>query len=196
MKKRKNISRNRLLIYIVPLFFLSFIFLLTRNVGADGWNPSDLKGTGLTDRPIFSILMTVINWAITFIGILAVIIFIYGGFVYLTSQGESDKIEQGKKIILYAIVGIIVSVLGVVAVTTINSIITGGQGSSGSGSGTGLNTGGGGSGAPIQDPAGGMAAPAQDVSGSVDGGGSEPQQPYVRRPGGGGPLPVSPDMMQ
>ncbi len=57
---------------------------------------------------------------ITF-GVLAGIAFIsvvYGGFKYVLSQGESDKIKKAKDIILYSIIGLIVtfSAFGIVNV--------------------------------------------------------------------------------
>ncbi len=181
-KEKKNLAKKSI-VNISSLFFICLLFLLFKEAGADGWDPGSLKVTGLTDRSLFSILTSVVNWAITFIGILAVIIFIYGGFIYLTSQGESDKIEQAKKIILYAVVGVIVSILGFVAVSTIDSIV----------SGRGVNTG-----SPNQDssPGGGndSATPQDPVN--MNDPASGYQRPYSPGAGGGGALPVSPDMVQ
>lgn len=100
-------------------------------VSQEGWDPNAIAGSiagkGLPDPQggFFTILLTFIDWAVILIGILGVIVFIYGGFIYLTAQGETDNLERAKKIILYAIVGIAVSVLGLVAVRTIDSIMRG-----------------------------------------------------------------------
>lgn len=192
MKNRRNFQKRAWQFFLSLSLFSIAILIFSNGVSADGWDPGSLKGTGLTSRPLFSILLTVIDWAITLVGILAVIIFIYGGFIYLTSQGENDKIEQAKKIILYAIVGVIVSILGLVAVTTINSIINGGAGGTGSGPGSGPSSSAG------TDMGGGTEAPIKDPINMRDPAGGYQQQPYVRKAegGGGSPLPVSPDMMQ
>lgn len=97
----------------------------------EGWSVPEVPG--LPDRPVASILLTFIDWAIMMIGVLAIIIFIYGGFIYLTAQGETQKIEQAKKIILYAVVGIAVAVLGLVAVRTVDSIMKGNASPQGAG---------------------------------------------------------------
>ncbi len=44
-------------------------------------------------------------------GIAAVIMLIYGGFTYITSGGDSNKIQDAKKIITWSIVGLLVIVL-------------------------------------------------------------------------------------
>lgn len=44
-------------------------------------------------------------------GIIAVIVIIVGGFYYITSQGDPGKIKKAKDAILYAVIGLAVSVL-------------------------------------------------------------------------------------
>lgn len=41
-------------------------------------------------------------------GSLALVMFVWGGFVYLTSRGESAKIELGKKTLVWAAIGLLV----------------------------------------------------------------------------------------
>ena len=45
------------------------------------------------------------------IGTAALIMFLYGGFVWLTSQGDPGKVKQAKETIIWAVIGI-VAVLG------------------------------------------------------------------------------------
>lgn len=45
------------------------------------------------------------------IGTAALLMFIYGGFVWLTSQGDPGKVKQAKETIIWAVIGI-VAVLG------------------------------------------------------------------------------------
>lgn len=135
-----------------------------------GWNPKGLEVTKLPSRPVADILITLIDWAIMIIGLLGVIVFIYGGYVYLTCQGENDKVEQAKKIITYGIIGIAVSVLGYVAVLTIDKILKGNINSGGSSSGGSSGT------ITTQKP------PINSGTGSSS------QGPYA--------MPVSPDMLQ
>jgi len=141
-------------------------------VSQEGWNVDNLKATNLPDRPISEIMLTFIDWAIIIIGLLCIVIFIYGGFLYLTAQGETDKIETAKKVLIYAIIGVVVSVLGYVVVKTVNDILVGNTASSG--------------GAQSAAPAGaptGAQSPA-------------PGGPPPSGPGGtSAPMPVAPGMM-
>lgn len=42
-------------------------------------------------------------------GIFALIAFIYGGFTYLFAFGNPEKVKNGSKILMYAVIGLIVS---------------------------------------------------------------------------------------
>gem|GEM_PF-840119 len=156
-------------IIVLTLFLLApMITPVYAAVSQGGWDVNSLKGaTNLPDRKPEEIMLTVIDWAIVIVGLLCVIIFIYGGFLYLTAQGETDRIETAKKVIIYAVIGVAVSVLGYVAVKTVNDILVGNV-STGGGGGVG--------------PAGNTAAPAENATGAPS-------------PSGGGQLPVAPGMM-
>ena len=53
----------------------------------------------------------VINVLMMLLGAIAVIVIIYGGFPYVTSQGDAAKVTAAKRTILYAVIGIIVALL-------------------------------------------------------------------------------------
>jgi len=66
---------------------------------------------GSNARPLTSVIKTVVNVLLYFIGALSVIMIIYGGFKYITSSGESSGITSAKNTILYALIGLIIAVL-------------------------------------------------------------------------------------
>jgi uncharacterized membrane protein len=47
------------------------------------------------------------------IGIIALILIIYGGFLMLTSAGNEERISEGKKIIQWVVIGILIILLSV-----------------------------------------------------------------------------------
>ena len=51
----------------------------------------------------------VLNVVYGLVGILAVIFIIIGGFKYTTSQGEPGKVQQAKNTIMYALIGLVVT---------------------------------------------------------------------------------------
>ncbi len=56
-------------------------------------------------------IVSYINVILYATGIASVIMLIYAGFMYTTSAGSSEKTKKAKDIILYSILGLIISVL-------------------------------------------------------------------------------------
>lgn len=57
------------------------------------------------------VITSVVNILSFVIGVASVIMVIFGGFKYITSNGDSGSIENAKNTILYAIIGVLVAVL-------------------------------------------------------------------------------------
>ena len=87
---------------------------------AAGYDPAI---TGSTDLKEY--ILKIVNFALGFLGLIAVIIVIYGGVLYVTAAGEEEKTQKGKKAITYAAVGLLI-VLGSFAF--VNTIIKGAGG--------------------------------------------------------------------
>lgn len=68
-------------------------------------------GTG-NDTTIFvaagNFISNSLTWLLVLAGFVAVAFIIYGGYTMITAGGDSSKIENGKKMIIWAIVGIVV----------------------------------------------------------------------------------------
>jgi len=72
---------------------------------------------------VAELILKVINYSLIVLGVLAVLIFIYAGFLYLTASGDQARIDRAKNTLLYAVVGVVVAVLGYVAVATVQNFI-------------------------------------------------------------------------
>jgi len=129
---------KKLLLVGVPFGGIIFYTVALAAASQEGWDPDALAGSiggkGLSTRSVSEILLSVIDWALIIIGLLGVLTFIYAGYLYLTAQGEEDKISTAKRVVIWAVAGIAVAVLGFVVVKTINDLLVGG-GSSGAGGG-------------------------------------------------------------
>ena len=66
--------------------------------GALGSTTSDLRDT----------VRRFINIGLGFLGVLTVLMVIYGGYMWLTAAGAEDKVTKGKNILIWAIIGTIV----------------------------------------------------------------------------------------
>lgn len=65
-------------------------------------------------------VVKVVQYALGFLGLFAVVMIIYGGFLYVSSGGESEGPEKGKKVILYAVIGLLI-IMG--SYTIVNTVI-------------------------------------------------------------------------
>ena|SRR3989304_3423710 len=73
---------------------------LTETVGE-----TDLKGAK-ADVPV--IIGRVVNIILTFSGIIVLVLFIYGGWLIMTSAGNADKIKRGRAVLLQTTIGIVI----------------------------------------------------------------------------------------
>lgn len=64
---------------------------------------------------------TIVNFFLYFLGFVATVMVIYGGILYVTSAGNDDNVNKAKKILLYAIVGILIILLSFAIVNTVIS---------------------------------------------------------------------------
>ena len=87
-------------------------------------------GVRCADTDIASIFRMIINWALAIAFLLAVIVLIYGGFLYITSAGNAEGAGKGKTAIQNALIGIVIIVLSYVIVQIVYRFVAG----SGSGS--------------------------------------------------------------
>ncbi|MFA5829430.1 MAG: PKD domain-containing protein [Candidatus Gracilibacteria bacterium] len=53
-------------------------------------------------------IRNVTNFALGFLGLIAVLVIVYGGVLYVTAMGKEDKTEVGKKSITYAVTGLLI----------------------------------------------------------------------------------------
>lgn len=53
----------------------------------------------------------IINAIVASLGIVAVVVMIVGGVNYMTSAGDTAKVEKAKKTILYGLIGLVICVL-------------------------------------------------------------------------------------
>ena len=59
-----------------------------------------------TDVP--TIIGNVIKGVIGIVGSLALLMFVYGGLLWMTSMGNQEKVDQGRKILIWATAGLVV----------------------------------------------------------------------------------------
>ncbi len=98
MVKKLLIAIVCLLVVAVPL--ISSAVTINPNLGSTlTLGTADLEST----------VIKIIQWALGFLGLIAVIMIIYGGFMLLTvGQGNADRAASSKTIIIAASVGLVI----------------------------------------------------------------------------------------
>ncbi|MBI3685374.1 hypothetical protein HY250_03150 [Candidatus Azambacteria bacterium] len=71
-------------------------------------------------------LINIINWFSWLLAILAVAVGLYAGFLYMTTNGEPQKLTVAHKVLFYAIVGIAVAVLAFSIISIVEGLVGGG----------------------------------------------------------------------
>ena len=75
------------------------------------------------ERELMNRTSNVLSVVYTFIGIAAVIVIIIGSIILMTSSGSPEKVQTAKRAILYAILGLVVTLSAFAATTlTINAL--------------------------------------------------------------------------
>jgi hypothetical protein len=88
--------------------------------GVLGWGAID---AAIVAAPTLSSLaLKVLNFLLSIIGVLAIIMLVIGGLIYLTAAGDENKAETGKKIVTYAVVGVSVALAALVITTQVASL--------------------------------------------------------------------------
>jgi len=68
----------------------------------NGLNNSLVKGDPRT------IIARIINFALGFLGVIAVVIIIYGGFKWMTAAGNEDQVSEAKKLLGAGVIGLVI----------------------------------------------------------------------------------------
>lgn len=79
-------------------------------------------------------ILNVTNFALSFLGLAAIVVIIYGGFLYVTAGGQEEQTTKGKKSVMYAVIGILVVLSSYAIVNTLLSDAAGGGEDRGGGS--------------------------------------------------------------
>ncbi|MDD5083930.1 MAG: hypothetical protein PHT88_03290 [Candidatus Moranbacteria bacterium] len=98
-----------------------------------GWTQGLTNGTtgGVSQQTPTTIVTNIINYALAIIGFLGVLGFIISGIMYLVSAGDEAMAEKAKNNMVYAIIGVIVALLGYVVMAAISTLLSAGGANNG-----------------------------------------------------------------
>jgi hypothetical protein len=102
------------IILTLQLAFFTFIFPALAESEGEGKSTSvSLEDVNpikrlSKDAQIPDLIGRVIQAMLGLVGSIALVMFIYGGIVWMTSQGNDQKVKQGKDILIWATLGLVV----------------------------------------------------------------------------------------
>ena len=100
---------------VLPTVAFGATVLNANNIGLNVVG-NTIAGGGSTQKDPRTIAANLINVALGFLGIIAVVIVLLGGFKYMTAGGEEEKTTEAKKLIVSGIIGMAI-ILSAWAVT-------------------------------------------------------------------------------
>ncbi len=92
------------------------------------WNLDGTAGQAeLPEGTIWDIIGNLMKWLLGLVGFIGIIGFAIAGIWYLTAAGDEERIDRAKRAMLYSIIGVIVALIGFVAIKAIEAWLSGGS---------------------------------------------------------------------
>ena len=130
MKSKINFIKQALIVMALMVVAISVFNMLPAASASvkPGINENPVAEDTGGATSLKDLVLTVIDYFLGFLGLLAVVMVIYGGVTYVSSAGNDEAVGKAKKIIMYALVGIVVILLSFVVVNAItDSAVNTGQ---------------------------------------------------------------------
>ncbi len=126
MKNKKFIAFAIVAILAVSVFGISGPALAAENTTlGDGFGTGYLGGIGgkLPTTDIRVVAVNLINILLGVLGIIFLLLVLYGGFLWMTSAGNDEQASKGRKIIGNSIIGLIVIFVAFALTTFVFNIL-------------------------------------------------------------------------
>jgi hypothetical protein len=108
---------------------LSSLFAYTIVFATEANAATFISTWGATSKPaavptnIRAAIMNITNWILGFVAIIATLIVIYGGVLYLTAAGNDDMTSKARSTISAGIIGIVICGLAYALVIVVSTVI-------------------------------------------------------------------------
>src|SRR5690348_11405079 len=140
-------QKTKLIILFSAIFIAAGLFSYTKLVHAQpdlGITPVG-GALGLPTTDIRVVVARIIRTALGLLGIVALVLVLYAGFIWMTAGGNEERISQAKKILLNSVIGLAIIMSSYAIASFVISSLTGattgsdGLGGPGGGGGGGDN---------------------------------------------------------
>ena len=115
LKTGKAIITASLIGLALALATPSFLKQIGEIIGWGNLDPTALDRT----KSVAEILASVLKFLLSIVGIIAIIMMVVGGMMYITAAGDEDRMKTGKSIVVYSLIGIAIALAALVIVTQV-----------------------------------------------------------------------------
>lgn len=113
----KDFTQKFIMILVLLSFFSpSFVFAKRTISDADTFLQKTVAPTGVSTEDLNTRVANIIKGALQLVGVAFLVLMVYGGFTWMTAQGEDAKIDKAKETISAAIIGLVL-IVGAYAIT-------------------------------------------------------------------------------
>lgn len=100
---KKLMNKKVFAVIMVVIFAMTpMISMAAADLGLDDANP------GLGDADVKDIVNNIIGVILGFLGLIAVVLILIGGFMWMTAGGNEDRVATGRKYIINGVIGLII----------------------------------------------------------------------------------------
>jgi len=101
-----------------------FLLLLPLVAFAQDWmNNFLINQPYLVNRDPVQLIFDIVRYVLGFLGVIAVIVIIIGGFMWMTAAGNEEKVAKAKKVLVQGIIGLAIVMLAFVIATFVINMI-------------------------------------------------------------------------
>jgi heme/copper-type cytochrome/quinol oxidase subunit 2 len=104
----KKLFKNIIVITMV-VFLLAPVLAIpasAQNLGIEFASNLGLQNSAQSDPRDMAV--DIVKYLMTFLGIIAVVVILLGGFKWMTAAGNEDKVAEAKKLIIAGVIGLII----------------------------------------------------------------------------------------
>jgi hypothetical protein len=94
----------------ISICVLSFLFAYLNKASALGGLDTTAGGAGYVEKDLLKIGGNAVNIALSFVGVLFLIVMIAGGFIWMTAAGNEDRVKTAIKLIVAGVIGLLIVV--------------------------------------------------------------------------------------
>jgi len=100
-----------------------FLFAVSMTVFAGPATTNTTKSDIKSMTDVVALINAIAGWIQAIVLVIAIIMIMYSGFLWMTAGGEEDKLATARRVLIYGLVGIAVVVLAYTATSIVTNLM-------------------------------------------------------------------------